>query len=202
MERVTGIEPASKVWEQLDWGGSMRLVTESVQTIKLAQCNLLAVLFHVGVHTVGRRCGDAFRCLVTTDDLVRWEPRGSPGGSTGCHTPPNRAGCWCRPSQRPCPPGEGAFRFAGCGTAFADVAPLTERRPGLRQSVRAMTCRNIERRLIDVVQCRVARAVLDLYRAMRGNRYVTRPRGEYPKVVPWLGERVHAVRAELGSGTG
>ena len=27
---------------------------------------------------------------------------------------------------------------------------------------------------------------------------VTRPRGEYPKVVPWLAERVHAVRAELG----
>jgi integrase len=27
---------------------------------------------------------------------------------------------------------------------------------------------------------------------------VTRPRGEYPKVVPWLAERVHAVRAEMG----
>jgi integrase len=27
---------------------------------------------------------------------------------------------------------------------------------------------------------------------------VTRPRGEYPKVVPWSAERVHAVRAELG----
>ncbi|MGC1732453.1 MAG: tyrosine-type recombinase/integrase [Pseudonocardiaceae bacterium] len=29
-------------------------------------------------------------------------------------------------------------------------------------------------------------------------RSVTRPRGEYPKVVPWSAERVHAVRAEMG----
>jgi integrase len=27
---------------------------------------------------------------------------------------------------------------------------------------------------------------------------VTRPRGEYPKIVPWSAERVHAVRAEMG----